>query len=52
MTTQTLSHDATSAAPQASLSKRLGLVAYRLIERMTERAYRQHRARLFNHDYI
>ncbi|WP_416139322.1 hypothetical protein ACM26W_02625 [Halomonas sp. HK25] len=52
MTTQTLAYDATTAAPQASLIKRIGLVAYRLLERMTESAYRQHQARLRNHFYI
>ncbi|WP_285222406.1 hypothetical protein [Halomonas sp. ISL-56] len=36
------------SATNASLIKRTLGVAYRLLERMTERAYRHHRAHLFN----
>lgn len=45
MMTETLSDNAT---PKASLIKRIGLTAYRLLEQMTESAYRQHSARLLS----
>jgi hypothetical protein len=48
MTTQTLSYSAPATVPNASLIQRIGLAAYRLLERMTESAYRQHEARLRN----
>lgn len=38
----------TASASRPSLMKRIMGVAYRLLERMTERAYRHHRAQLFN----
>lgn len=48
MMTETLSDNATTNAPKASLIKRIGLTAYRLLEQMTESAYRQHSARLLS----
>ncbi|QKS24744.1 hypothetical protein V8F66_15430 [Vreelandella sp. SM1641] len=41
MTTQAFSHPVTEAS--VPLLKRIGLSAYRLLERMTERSYRQHK---------
>ncbi|WP_264177173.1 MULTISPECIES: hypothetical protein [unclassified Halomonas] len=38
----------TTPVSRPSLIKRIGLVAYRLLDRMTESAYRHHRAHLFN----
>ncbi|WP_181422125.1 hypothetical protein [Halomonas sp. LBP4] len=53
MTIQTLSYStATTTTTKASLIKRIGQVSYRLLERMTESAYRQHEARLRNNFYI
>ncbi|MCH4565374.1 hypothetical protein MKP05_19935 [Halomonas sp. EGI 63088] len=54
MTIQTLSYSTatTTTTPKASLIKRNGQVSYRLLERMTESAYRQHEARLRNNFYI
>lgn len=51
MTTQMLSHSATTT-PKASPIKRIGVAAYRLLEWMTEQAYRQHEARLRHNFYI
>lgn len=51
MTTQTLSYS-TATTPKASLIKRIGQVSYRLLERMTESAYRQHEARLRHNFHI
>lgn len=45
MTTQTLAQNA--IATESSLIKRIGLAAYRLLERMTESAYRHHSAYLY-----
>lgn len=45
MTTQTLTRPDT----EAPLIKRIGLAAYRLLERMTETAYRQHKTYLHTH---
>ncbi|GHE22229.1 hypothetical protein [Halomonas urumqiensis] len=50
MTTETLSHSETATAPKASLAKRIGVAAYRLLDRMTEAAYRQHKGFL-RHPY-
>lgn len=52
MTTHTISLDPTATAPKASLLKRIGLAAYRLLERMTESAYRQNQGRLHYNLYI
>ncbi len=54
MTTHTLSSSTatTATAPLTSLIKRIGQVSYRLLERMTESAYRQHEARLRNNFHI
>ncbi|MGR4070151.1 hypothetical protein [Billgrantia sp. C5P2] len=52
MTTQTLPHSATAPNTSAPLSKRIGRTAYRLLERMSEAAYRQHAPRLRNHYYL
>lgn len=53
MTIQTPSRStATTTSLVASLIKRTGRVSYRLLERLTESAYRQHQARLRNHFYI
>lgn len=41
MTIQAFSHPVTEAS--VPLLKRIGLSAYRLLERMTERSYRQHK---------
>ncbi len=52
MTTQTISLEATATAPKASLLKRIGLAAYRLLEKMTESAYRQNHGGLRYNFYI
>ncbi|NIC07172.1 hypothetical protein [Billgrantia bachuensis] len=52
MTTHTISFEATATAPKASLFKRIGLAAYRLLEQMTESAYRQNQGRLRYNFYI
>ncbi|MCE9682657.1 hypothetical protein [Halomonas alkalisoli] len=52
MTAQTLSDSATATKPRASLIKRIGRAAYRLLERMTERAYQQHKPCLRNNFYL
>ncbi|MDI5932392.1 hypothetical protein [Halomonas kalidii] len=52
MTTQTLSYSAPATAPEIPLIKRIGLTALRLLERMTESAYRQHQLRLRTNFYI
>ncbi|XKH59182.1 hypothetical protein LG290_10810 [Halomonas sediminis] len=52
MTTQTLSRSMPITAPEASLIKRMGESASRLLERMTESAYRRRKAHLLNHFYI
>ncbi len=52
MTTHTLSHSTATTAPKASLIKRIGQVSYRLLERMTESAYRQHKARMRHNFHI
>lgn len=52
MTTQTLSHNAVATQTSAPLLKRIGSAAYRLLERMSERAYEQHKPRLRNNYYL
>ncbi|WP_165789561.1 hypothetical protein [Billgrantia endophytica] len=52
MTTQTLPHSATATKASAPLIKRIGLAAYRLLERMTESAYQQYKPILRNHLYL
>ncbi|UYG03388.1 hypothetical protein OCT51_19735 [Halomonas sp. LR3S48] len=52
MTTQTLPHSATAPNTSAPLIKRIGRAAYRLLERMTERAYQQHKPCLRNNFYL
>ncbi|WP_187774751.1 hypothetical protein [Billgrantia pellis] len=52
MTTQTLSHSALVTQTSASLIKRIGSAAYRLLERMTESAYEQYKPILRNHYYL
>ncbi|MCE8026275.1 hypothetical protein [Billgrantia aerodenitrificans] len=52
MTTQTLSHTAVATQTSAPLIKRIGSATYRLLERMSEAAYRQHAPRLRNNYYL
>ena len=52
MTTQTLSHSVTAPSTSAPLIKRIGSAVYRLLERMSEAAYRQHEPRLRNNYYL
>ncbi|MBA2780539.1 hypothetical protein [Billgrantia kenyensis] len=52
MTTQTLSYSAVATQPSTPLIKRIGAAAYRLLERMSEAAYRQHAPRLRNNYYL
>ncbi|MFQ3789538.1 hypothetical protein [Halomonas sp. A29] len=52
MTTQTLSHSVTATNTSAPLMKRIGRAAYRILERMSEAAYRQHAPRLRNNYYL
>lgn len=49
MTTQTLSPSANATSTSAPLIKRIGLAAYRLLERMTENAYQHHKPILRNY---
>lgn len=52
MTAQTLSPSVTATNTSAPLMKRIGLAAYRLLERMSEAAYRHHEPRLRNNYYL
>ncbi len=49
MTTEAFSQRSPAPSPKASLIKLAGRAAYRLLEQMTERAYRQHEAYLRAH---
>jgi hypothetical protein len=52
MITQTLPHSAIATHTRAPVLKRIGSAAYRLVERMTESAYRHHAPRLRNYHYL